>query len=1053
MGSIATPEKIPLENAYIGALQSLRALRDAGQVLSVDYDIVTKTERPQDILECVNDAVRDSSFDDSDARRKGRGVLEPLLLRLERFGSAIGILAQSAQPYSDPSPVGLIWGFMKFLVVIAGDVNIALNVVLDVMEDISLAIPVLETYDYYLGSLRLGILEVPLTHLYGAYLAFGIQAVRTFNRSALRTIGRSAMNSLHEDFRPIISRMIKSTEALNGLATVEHIHHADEAYKVQIREGERAENFRLEVRTLFAQGLNGLPPQDGILKNLNDAPVDMLSEYFIGRENELDSLATTFKSNQADSPKCCAIFGMPGLGKTQLALKYAKTSYENQKYSHVFWISAASEERLIQGFEKILVLINHPDRYQHEQRTKMSAAQRWLEEPNAKNPVYWLLVIDNVNKKTAKFLRENLPRRNSKGRILLTSRTENAVEALVSAAGKQQKAFRLQPPNEQDAITLFLKDSAVECQDPLTTSKAAKLVKCVGYLPLAVDQARALMKQSQRSVDEVLGICHGKQKLEVLGWKNDLTTSEQRSVAATLKCQLNDLHRLSPEVYDLLKILSFFDPECISVNMLVEGSESLLALKPTSVEQLHTSVRLTPAKRLSRLQRIKRFMCRLCRKGGCLAADPSDEDVRLKPPMPEMLPLLQPVARLVGSPVRLSRAIQQLEDFSLVSHETRPGKSVLRLHNLVQSVIQAHAKQDGFYRQWYDTAGGIVYCAISSVGDPYSYKSWAKCEEITPHIQSLANIRGTDADEDPQMSWARLAMVGYFQGRGRYDEAETQNKIALAALTKHLGADDVQTLRATGNLGRNYILQCRYNEAEIIWERVFAGMEKQLGEKHRDTLVAMSKLATVNERQGRYGEAETLLRRHRAIAEKTLGHDDIEVLEVIGELGNLYRLQGRLKEAETALIIALVGMKKHLEPEHLDTSMAYEHLGTLTASENLGNVYLLQHRYSEAEGLFDCAIAGYEKFLGADHHNTLRCKANLASVYDFTDRYDAAETLLSDVLAGMRISLGADCPETVKAKEHLEAIRKKYHPSEKVKPMEGYANSILTETSVDILCP
>jgi len=45
-------------------------------------------------------------------------------------------------------------------------------------------------------------------------------------------------------------------------------------------------------------------------------------------------------------PTRCAIHGMHGLGKTQLNLQFANMSFDQGRYSHVFWSSATTVEKL-----------------------------------------------------------------------------------------------------------------------------------------------------------------------------------------------------------------------------------------------------------------------------------------------------------------------------------------------------------------------------------------------------------------------------------------------------------------------------------------------------------------------------------------------------------------------------------------------------------------------------------------------------------------------------------------------------------------------------------
>ena len=51
---------------------------------------------------------------------------------------------------------------------------------------------------------------------------------------------------------------------------------------------------------------------------------------------------------------------MPGVGKTQLALKYAEQ--HRPDYAAGLWVSAASRESLMSGFAALAEMLNLPER-------------------------------------------------------------------------------------------------------------------------------------------------------------------------------------------------------------------------------------------------------------------------------------------------------------------------------------------------------------------------------------------------------------------------------------------------------------------------------------------------------------------------------------------------------------------------------------------------------------------------------------------------------------------------------------------------------------------
>jgi hypothetical protein len=249
--------------------------------------------------------------------------------------------------------------------------------------------------------------------------------------------------------------------------------------------------------------------EQGRPQPVNDAPIGLLSTHFTGRENELDFIRDALSKVQNGRPNCCAVHGMPGIGKSQLILHYAKVSFDRSLYSFIFWISTSSLDKLNQGLTKILDLVGHPDRYHQEQSARLTAARHWLEEHDD-----WLLVFDNVDRSTVDFLRTHLPRRNAGGNILFTTRTVDVADALVNAAGGQHSVLKLRALEPRDSANLLLEDAGIAVT-PSLLDHAEELVECVGRLPLAVVQTASFMKQTHTSLDKMLKIYRSEEKIEV----------------------------------------------------------------------------------------------------------------------------------------------------------------------------------------------------------------------------------------------------------------------------------------------------------------------------------------------------------------------------------------------------------------------------------------------------------------------------------------------------------------------------------------------------------
>jgi NB-ARC domain/Heterokaryon incompatibility protein (HET) len=272
-----------------------------------------------------------------------------------------------------------------------------------------------------------------------------------------------------------------------------------------------------DVRTILSSAASENRLFKTFTRSFNDAPVDLLSVHFMERERELGLIRDAHQVNDENSPARCAIWGIPGVGKTQLAIRYTKKFLEDGTVSAVFWISCSNVEKLHQGFSKLLDLIAHPDRFKLEQNARVIEARRWLEQPEVSGIQRWLLVLDNVDKTTLEFLRENLPRQGKQGRILVTTRTEAVAHAVCKASGKLQQYFELEPPVMQDAIVFFLKSVRVS-EDSLSSdsrNQVTDLIKSLGRLPFAVEHAASFMTQSSQTIDNFTRLYRGNEKSHV----------------------------------------------------------------------------------------------------------------------------------------------------------------------------------------------------------------------------------------------------------------------------------------------------------------------------------------------------------------------------------------------------------------------------------------------------------------------------------------------------------------------------------------------------------
>jgi hypothetical protein len=237
----------------------------------------------------------------------------------------------------------------------------------------------------------------------------------------------------------------------------------------------------------------------------------LLTPCFTGRDSILNQLhnilQTPTKAETAEQDgiyyRRAAIYGMPGSGKTQLALKYASTYRE--QYSAVFFVSAARKSTLSDGYERIVSLLDLPETSRTEPGIKVAAARTWFENSRSHDGKNWLLIVDNVNPEIVEgedtviddtdatvtdLVRDFLPREGTspRGSILLTTRKPRIAETVVGS--NSNLCIGLGEMDKKDAVDLLLRASG----RANASDSAETIVKELGYHPLALNQAATLMK-------------------------------------------------------------------------------------------------------------------------------------------------------------------------------------------------------------------------------------------------------------------------------------------------------------------------------------------------------------------------------------------------------------------------------------------------------------------------------------------------------------------------------------------------------------------------------
>ncbi|KAL8715491.1 MAG: hypothetical protein Q9220_000826 [cf. Caloplaca sp. 1 TL-2023] len=461
--------------------------------------------------------------------------------------------------------------------------------------------------------------------------------------------------------------------------------------------------------------------EDVLPASICDLPEFILSHYFTGRSDELQHIEQGFSASSGDLPARCVIHGMPGLGKTQLALKYAKLASQKGECDYILWISASSVERLAQGLSKLVELLRLPGRQNLDQVKHLVLARAWLEDQTVGKQ--WLLILDNVQQETLPMvLQDILPRRNGNGRLLLTTRTA-AMAELCTMPGKSL-VIALRPPEINEAVKMLTARAGMDSDSTNGAGRTdlERLVRSIGSLPLAIDQAASYMKSSGSGPKQLLDLYQSKDVEEVLSWENDLSLYEEKSVAATFAPALNKIRQTAPDALTLLRVFSLCDPERVPLSILEQGCTAL------KQESMGDKSRISAGKKPQTLSKKLRTKLRLSKARAEAEHAPST------------INNLAVVLDLFQDKIRVSKAIQDIERSSLAILTKQGSEREIRIHDLVHLLLRSILMTIPEQKEWLSIVIKVVCEAFYDIDDIELPRNWSRCCSFVRHIEFMGNL-------------------------------------------------------------------------------------------------------------------------------------------------------------------------------------------------------------------------------------------------------------------------------------------------------------------------
>ena len=701
------------------------------------------------------------------------------------------------------------------------------------------------------------------------------------------------------------------------------------------------------------------------------------NEHFMGRHQLLtDIYRRLCQTVQNHHNHRLALHGLGGVGKTQLALEYAYT-HQNY-YDGIYWISAANQISILSGFREIAKRTNCLG-YEFNLESCEKDVISWLNRQDR-----WLLIFDNLDDATV--VDGLLPNVSPRQHILFTTRNPNSDE--IPAEG-----IEIGVMNFKDAADLLILRSRLNDVENIPEQKeeAERIVQELGFLPLAIEQAGAYIREVSKNIFKLLPSYRNDrqkyhQRMPRGNWKY------QKSISTTWRLSFERIEQTNLSAAQLLRLLAFLNPDNILTDFLEAGCQALDHDLQSIIKESDTlDEALSDLERWSIVRRQN--------------DDVGGERITIHR-------LVQLVIRDEMTEVEFSyfaQAALALCDRAFPSHTTNNDSRMICRRYQSQVIIPLSTIVP-------DATSHVQLEVLERIAwflhDDGKYAQSRELRSRT--LDNYVLLMGRD-DPNTLLVTSNLALTYRREGRLK-DAAQLQVEV-MEAMERVFGAEHRDTLRVMSELALTYLYQGRCDHAFRLHEKVLDARTRLLGEDHPDTLRAMSRLAATFRDQGEWDNAITLHEKVLCARRRLSDEDHPETLMAMSSLAYSYIGSQRWKEALSLLEVVVEARTRVLGEEHMDT---------LVAMARLGHVYSHFQRWDLALDLQNKAVSFLKRTCGDEHRDTLTAMTWLASTYWDIDngQRNEAVSLYETVLRARRKTLGADHPTTLGILNILQIINK-----------------------------